>query len=417
VSTRKVVLLGMMTKMPVAGVVWQTVHYLIGLARLGYEPYYVESHARTPSMFMDHERDDGSAKAAAFISKTMRRFGLADRWAFLALHDDRRCYGLSPRELAQLYGSAEVLINLHGGTEPLPEHYATGRLVYVETDPVQLHVELHDGVEASVEFLEPHCAFFTFAENLGAPDCVLPCSSRFRFHPTRQPVVVDLWQERAAEATAEAFTTVANWRQKWRSVRLDGDMYTWTKDSEFERFLDLPARTGATFELALASYRGDDRRKLERHGWRVRDAAEVSADADAYRDYVGGSRAEFTAAKDQNVRLRTGWFSDRSATYLAAGRPVVTQDTGFGNVLPTGEGLFAVQGIDDAAAAVDQILANSAYHSKSALAVAREWFDAKRVLAELLVRVGVERSNGGRRRAPRDHGSPEADAGTSEVAK
>ena len=116
----KIVLLGMMTPMPVAGVVWQNLHYMLGFERLGFESYYVETHARTPSMLMTHEDDDSSALAAEYIAAIMRRFGLSDRWAFRALHDDRRCYGMSELQLERLYGEAELLINLHGGTQPLP---------------------------------------------------------------------------------------------------------------------------------------------------------------------------------------------------------------------------------------------------------------------------------------------------------
>jgi hypothetical protein len=387
----QIVVLGMMTKMPVGGVVWQNLHYLLGFERLGYEAYYVESHARTPSAFMEHEHDDGSGKAAAFIDATLRRFGLGDRWAFVALHDDGRCYGMSDARLARLYRSADAVINLHGATVPLPEHHATGRLVYLETDPGQLQVELHEGVQETIDFLEPHCAFFSFAENAGGPDCALPSSDRFRFRPTRQPVVVDLWEDVAHEAQVDTFTTIGNWRQHWRTVRLDGEAYTWTKDSEFERFLTLPERTARRFELALSSYQDADRRRLEHHGWRVREAHEVSADAETYRTYVAGSRGEFTAAKDQNVRLRTGWFSDRSATYLAAGRPVVTQDTGFGCALPTGEGLFAVAGVDEAVEAFDRIEADYAAQRAGARAVARECFEAERVLAAMLDAIGVGR--------------------------
>src|SRR5213594_3666090 len=172
----KIVVLGMMTKMPVAGVVWQTVHYLVGLERLGYDVYYVEAHARTPSMFMEREQDDGSGRAAAFIDRVARRFGFAGRWAYHALHDDGRCYGMSESALRRLYESAALIINLHGGTMPLPEHYATGRLVYLETDPVLLQIELHENNPETIAFLEPHCAFFTFGENYGSDDCGLPVS-------------------------------------------------------------------------------------------------------------------------------------------------------------------------------------------------------------------------------------------------
>jgi hypothetical protein len=179
-ASKQIVLLGMMTKIPVAGVVWQTVHYLIGFERLGYDVYYVETHARTPSMLMEREEDDSSNEAAAFIDRVLRRFGLGDRWAFYALHDDNRCFGMTKRQLQRLYDSALVLINLHGGTEPfLPELRQSDRLVYLETDPVQLQVELHDNVQQTLDFLEPHCAFFTFGENYGQPDCKLPTQNRF----------------------------------------------------------------------------------------------------------------------------------------------------------------------------------------------------------------------------------------------
>jgi GT2 family glycosyltransferase len=392
-AARKIVLLGMMTRIPVAGVVWQTIHYLVGFERLGYEAYYVETHARTPTMLMEREGDDGAVMAAGFIDNVMRRFGLGDRWAFVALHDESsRCYGMSREQLDRLYQSAEVLINLHGGTQPRPELVATDRLVYLETDPVQLQVELHDNVQETVEFLEPHCAFFTFAENYGNPDCKLPMHERFDLKPTRQPVVLDFWQGHEDSGPADALTTVGNWRQWWRDVTFQGETYSWSKHLEFLKFVDLPARTGQAFELALSSYEEDDRSMLESKGWRVRHALDISTEPDPYRDYVAGSRGEFTVAKDQNVRLRTGWFSDRSATYLAAGRPVISQETGFGNVLPTGAGLHGVATLDEAVEAVEVVNGDYERSRRAAAEIAREYFSHDVVLSELLDSVGVERA-------------------------
>ncbi|MBS1868260.1 MAG: glycosyltransferase [Actinobacteria bacterium] len=389
-SRRRIVLLGMMAKLPVPGVVWQTVHYLLGFQALGFEPWYVEAHGRTPSMLMGAADADAGREAAAFVERVLRRFGLGGRWAYHALHDaGAPVHGpLSAAGLRRLYRDAELVINLHGGTPPLPEHSASGRLAYLQTDPVQLQIELHNGVRSSAEFLEPHCAFFTFAENLGKPGCGLPVSERFRFHPTRQPVVCDLW-DGVATPPGRAYTTVGNWHQSWRRVTLDGRDYAWSKDREWTRFLDLPARTGAAFELALASYRPEHRAELERRGWGVRDALAFDPHGDDYRRYVAGSRAEFTVAKEQNVALRSGWFSDRSATYLAAGRPVITQDTGFGVALPTGAGLFPVSTLDEAVAAVEQIESDYARQRESARAIARDRFEATRVLQELLDVVGI----------------------------
>jgi GT2 family glycosyltransferase len=377
-----------MTTIPVAGVVWQTLHYLLGFERLGYETYYVETHARTPSMLMEREEDDSSARAAAFVDRVMRRFGFGDRWAFYGLHDDNRYFGLSQMQLQRLYGSALCLINLHGGTEPRPELYATDRLVYLETDPVALQTELYYGLQRTIDFLEPHCAFFTYAENYGNPDCRLPVQERFPLHPTRQPVVMDLWRRRGD--AAECFTTVGNWRQPWREVELDGERYSWSKHHEFLKFLDLPRHTSQPFELALSSYEPEDKKMLEEHGWRVRHALDLSRETDPYRDYIRGSRGEFTVAKDQNVRLRTGWFSDRSITYLAAGRPVISQDTGFTNVFPTGEGLFGFETMDEILAAVESVNSDYARHSRAAEEIAREYFAHDVVLGRLLADVGVE---------------------------
>ncbi len=385
-----VVVFGMMTKVPVAGVVWQTLHYLVGLRELGFRVTYVEAHGRTPSMFMHRPEDDGLARAAAFLERIADRFGFSGDWAYEGDHGGRH-FGIDAAELRRRYASADLLINLHGGMVPRPEHSATGRLVYLETDPVEVQIQLAQGRVDTIEYLEAHAAHFSFGENLGNPDCGLPVSDRFTFLPTRQPVVLDFW-ERYGERTGTAFTTVGNWEQAWREVHFGGDAYHWSKHHEFLKVIDLPSRTEQPLELALSSSSiGPEQRELlERNGWLLRDALEFSLDLDAYRDYIGSSRGEFTVAKDQNVRLRSGWFSDRSATYLAAGKPVITQETGFSNVLPTGEGLFAFSTVEDVVAAIDAVNRDDRRHRERAFEVAREYFDHRRVLGELLDRVGVQ---------------------------
>jgi hypothetical protein len=260
--------------------------------------------------------------------------------------------------------------------------------VYLETDPVQLQIELKDGVQETLEFLEPHIAFFTFGENYGRPDCKLPVTDRFKFHGTRQPVVLEYW-EQPPRGNGGAFTTIGNWRQPWRVVKLDGEVYRWSKHLEFCKFIELPARTGGRFELALGQYTPQDQQMLESNGWSVRNAPAFSMDIDVYRSYIQQSRGEFTVAKDQNVRLRSGWFSDRSATYLASGRPVITQDTGFGNVLPVGAGLFSFSTMEEAAAAVEAIGGDYERHCRAASEIARNYFDSDLVLTQLLETVAA----------------------------
>ena len=387
-ARRKIVVLGLISRMPYAGAVWWTLNYVVGLRNLGYDVYYVEAHGDTPDHFIGPGDDEGTENAAAFLDGVMRRFGLDGCWAYHALHDDGRCYGLSEEKLRRLYREAELIVNLNGSTIPLPEHTETGRVVYVETDPVDIQIELHDGAQGTIDWLDMHCAHFTYAENYGAPDCGLPISGRFEYRPIRQPVVLDYWRT-GAPPEREEFTTIANYRQPFREVTLDGETYFWSKDREFLTFLELPRHTGQRIELALSSYEPEDRRLLEANGWHVRDAGPVSEDADVYRAYISGSRGEFTVAKDQNVRLRTGWFSERSACYLAAGRPVVTQDTGFGNILPTGEGLFAFSTLDEILAAFDAINSDYERHSRAAFEVAREYFDAEVVLTRFLDDLGL----------------------------
>ncbi|MDQ6859636.1 MAG: hypothetical protein M3032_00555, partial [Verrucomicrobiota bacterium] len=253
-----IVVLGMMTTMPVGGVIWQTLHYLIGFERLGFDVYYAEDHGMVPAMFADAQDTDGSTRAAAFLDRTLSRFDFGNRWSYRTWHSEERYFGLRQSEIEQAYSGAAAVINLHGGTVPRPEHQRGGAFIYLETDPVAPQVELHNGVKETEEFLDQHTAYFTFGENLGGADCKVPLPPpKYRFHPTRQPVVCDLWQDHGLPVR-DAFTTIANWRQPMRDMTLDGEVYYWSKHWEFMKFLDLPKLTHERFELALSSYEKAD---------------------------------------------------------------------------------------------------------------------------------------------------------------
>jgi hypothetical protein len=196
-----------------------------------------------------------------------------------------------------------------------------------------------------------------------------------------------MWE--AGPPIKDEYTTVGNWKQDGRDTEYEGEIYYWSKHREYLKFIDLPQRAGQPLELAtsLVQLRREDRILLESNCWRLTDAHPFTLCG--YRDYVCASRGEFTVAKDANVRLRTGWFSDRSACYLAAGRPVITQDTGFGAVLPTGEGLFAFETMDDIMAAFDSIQSDYERHSRAAQAIAEAYFKAEAVLSKLLADLGL----------------------------
>jgi ABC-type multidrug transport system fused ATPase/permease subunit/GT2 family glycosyltransferase len=394
----KIVLLGMLTRIPVAGVAWLVGQYVNGFERLGYEVYYVEAHARTPHMFLRDEDALGTEGAAAYISDVARRFGFEGRWAYQALHEDGRCLGMSAEALDKLYGDAALIINMHGGTVPLPEHAATDRLVFLGTDPVATELKIHRGERETIEFLDQHVAFFTWGLNYGNPDCRLPWASSYSFIPTPPPAVLDFWSAELSPPSTAPFTTIGNWRQAKRPVEFEGRVYSWSKHKEFLKILDLPMRTGTRIELALSSYKPEDQLLLAEHGWRVRPGLELSGDLDRYRDYVVGSAGELSVAKEQNVHFRSGWFSERSTTYLAAGRPVILQDTGFGAALPTGEGLFAFADLDEAVDAMTEVMRDPGRHRRAARDVAREYLSHEIVLGDILEHVGLQRSHVARER-------------------
>jgi ATP-binding cassette subfamily B protein len=383
----KIVLLGMLTKIPVGGVAWLVGQYAVGFERLGYEVYYVEAHSRTPSMFMRSNDTDGTTRAVRYLASVAERFGLSNRWAYQALHENGRCYGMSAEQLNRLYRDAALILNMHGGTLPLPEHIADDRLVFLGTDPVEVELQFAAGDVRAIQFLGEHVAWFTWGLNFGNPDCRLPWA-RLPFVPSPPPVVLDYWNSEVVPDGAP-FTTIGNFRQPFRDVEFEGRVYRWSKHQQFMKVLDLPRKVEVGLELALSSYEPDDQMLLAEHGWRVRRGLELSRDLDAYREYIVGSAGEFSVAKEQNVHFRSGWFSERSATYLAAGRPVILQDTGFGAALPTGEGLFAFTDLDDAAAALEKVQADPARERRAAREIAREYLSHEVVLGDMLEHLGL----------------------------
>jgi hypothetical protein len=339
-------------------------------------------------MFCDETDLEGTRRAAEFIHRTLKPYGFAGRWSYHVWYGDEPYHGLSEVATHRVLENAAAVINLSGGTVPRPVHRGKGAFIYLETDPVAPEIELYNGLKTTEDFMAAHTAHFTYGENLSAPDCKVPVPPPpLRFHPTRQPIVLDLWSTDAP--AGEFFTTIANWRQPERQMTLDGEVYHWSKHHEFMKFLELPQRTTQRFELALSSFDEVDREMLEARGWKVRRALDFSENAEDYRAYIAQSRGEWTVAKDQNVRLRSGWFSDRAASYLASGRPVVTQETGFSNILPTGRGLFAFSSMEEAVQAIEEINADYDRHARCAAEIAREYFSHDVVLPRMLKLAGV----------------------------
>jgi hypothetical protein len=380
-----IVVLGIMGCLPVAGtgVAWNTIQHLVGLRRLGYDVYYVEATGEWPF----NATTDDCSFPVTYISTLLGRFGFQDKWVYVAAHSDNRCYGLSARQLQSLYARADAIINLFGGTILREEHMGCPIRIYLETDPVVHQIRIANGEQKYIDLVDAHTALFSWGENYGAPDCGVPLE-RFTYKQTRPPVILDFW-EAPCHPDARRFTTIAHWDQSGKDLDYRGERYSWSKHREFLNVLELPRHTTQEFALALAVDDPAAIQLLESHGWFVEDAYEVSKTLDSYRHYLWESRGEFTVAKDMNVRLRSGWFSERSACYLAAGKPVITQETGFSKFLPTGLGLFAFRSLADILPAIEAINSDYPKHAGAAKDIAAEYFDADKMLRRLLLDAGV----------------------------
>jgi hypothetical protein len=383
----RIVVLGMMGRCPFGGQTWLYLNWLRGLHRLGHEVWYVEDDLVWPYDPEQNTITDDCSYAVRHIAGCMMRIGMPDRWAFRLADREGACWGISEARLRELYRTCDALLNVVGATDLREEHMAAPLRVYVECDPVTAELRLANGDEHTRMAFALHHALVTYGENYGAPDCGVPLNG-LTYGKTRQPVDLDLWPE-AFDPDARFFTTIGNYRQEGSDVEYLGETYRWSKHHEWEKVLDLPRRTSQPFELAMWPDPAD-RERLESRGWRLVPPLEMSLDVfGAYPEYFRRSRAEFTVAKDQNVRLRSGWFSERDACYLACGKPVVAQDTGFSTILPTGKGLFGFTTMEEALAAVEAINGDYPRHCRAARAIAEEYFDAPKVAAKLLADVGL----------------------------
>jgi len=384
---KRIVVMGFMGSMPIAGVIWQHVHYIVGLQRLGHEVYYIEDSARMPYDPEAFEVGEEFAYAARILNRLASEFDFKHRWAYCARYrNDHPTAGLSLKKIRQLYGEADAILNICGAQEFNDDLLISDRILYVESDPGVEQIKIDNRVRSTIDYIGRHRALFTFGENVGTKDFPVPLHG-FKWLPTRQPVVTDLWKTNRRPDRVAVFTSIANWSTSGqKDIVWRGRKYLWSKSREFLRFAAAPKKAGETFELATNIKERTTRAKFARNDWRLVAPEEMSVDYWLYRDYIQRSKGEFTVAKDQYVRLNTGWFSDRSACYLAAGRPVITQETGFTKLYGGNFGLLAFRSLGEIVEAVKKINADYKRHSRAARIIAREVFEAETVLKSLLDR-------------------------------
>ena len=365
---------GYLVRYPLGGQSWHHLQYLVGFKRLGHDVTFFE-HYGWPESCFDPARNimtSDPSYGVAYLQRILRAYGLNDRWCYLA--EDGTAYGMPRKRLAKICRECDVYFNL-SNINWIPELEYCPRRVLVDTDPVLTQI---GGFGLGGPFSRYH-ALFTYGANVHQPGCEMPTGG-FRWLPTRQPVVLDLWPTAAADRFAP-FTTVMN-LTAYHDVEHEGRVYG-QKDREFEPFFSFPLHTGQPMELAVNTS-VPVRERLLAGGWRLTDPLEITRDPWTYQRYIQASRAEFSVAAHAYVSTRCGWFSDRSAGYLASGRPVLLQDTGFSEWLRTGCGVISFRACEDATAGIEEINSRYEFHCRAARAVADEYFDARKVLSCLV---------------------------------
>ncbi len=367
----KIVFAGIIARHPFGGVTWCSLMYLLGLRALGHEMLYVEDTGECIYDPEQNTRSEDPSYGTRYIHSALAPYGLGDRWSFINF--DGTYHGLSREKVRDFCAEADLFVNLSGGSWFWREEYARiPRRVFIDTDPVFTQLAIAKGDAWYVEFFRGFDVLFTFGANIGTAASDVPTNG-FTWRKTWQPVVIDLWRTDAPPSRKQ-FTTVMTWQTE-SFADVDGN-----KDREFMRFIDLPARTPHAFELAV----NGPHELLREHGWPTVDAMRVSRSPREYREFIQGSRAEFGVAKHAYVSRCSGWFSDRTECYLAAGRPAVVQNTGWSDHLPAGTGLVGFSTPEEAIEGLDRVQGDYALHAHHAAQIARECFDASRVLPRFL---------------------------------
>ena len=366
----RILFAGIIARYPFGGVTWCSLMYLLGLRALGHEVFYIEDTGECVYDPVQNTRAIDPTYGTTYIHDALEPFGLADRWTFV--NYDGSYHGRSADAVRRYCAGADLFLNLSGGSWFWRDEYARiPHKAFIDSDPAFTQLAIAKAEPWYVEFFRRFDRLFTFGSNIGTPASSIPTGD-FTWHKTWQPVTLDDW--RTDQAPGDRFTSVMTWQIE-SFTDVGGN-----KDQEFIKYLDLPSRTKQPFELAI----NGPQKLLREHGWQTVDAMGASRTIWDYREFIQRSKAEFGVAKHTYVATRSGWFSDRTECYLASGRPALVQDTGWTAHLPSGEGLLGFSSRDEAVAGIDRINREYDRHARRAAEIAREHFEAGRVLKALL---------------------------------
>ena len=367
-------------RFPVGGYLSWVLQWLVGFQRLGHEVFFVEKSGWRDACYdpsTDQMGDDCSYGLRA-LEATLAPFGLDRSWCFVDIAG--RYYGMERPRIEQIFTSADLFVDMGTHGSWLSEAQRPGVRILVDGDPgyTQMRAILDE------EDLGDYHHYYSVGCNVGTDQSTVPTMGK-DWRPVFDPVVMDMFECGPADPRA-AFSTVMAW-QSYRALDFGGRTYG-QKDLEFRRFFDLPSRTRVPLEVAVSGPRVPTD-EMARAGWSVENPLARTESVRAFHDYIAASRGEFTVCKNVYVVTNSGFFSDRSAAYLASGRPVVMQDTGLDGRLPSGAGFFAVRTAEEAAAALDEIDTSYEQHSAAARELAADILDTRKVLGTLLDEVGL----------------------------
>jgi hypothetical protein len=375
----RIVVLGYIVRGPLGGLAWHHLQYVMGLAGLGHDVYFLEDSDDYPSCYTPPRDtiDTDPSYGLEFARQAFDRVGLGDRWVYYDAHT-LRWLGPCANRILAVCATADLLLNLSGVNPLRPWLGEVAVRALIDTDPAFTQIRhLTDPVARQLAL--QHTVFFSFGTNIGQSQCEVP-QDGFPWQGTRQPIVLDAWPVTPGPPRGK-FTTVMQW-DSYQARTYNGRRYG-MKSASFAEYMDLPRRAGPVFELAVGSPT-TPREELLGKGWAVRNPLDPTRDPWTYQHYIRQSKAEFSVAKHGYVVSRSGWFSERSACYLASGRPVVTQETGFSDWLEAGSGVIPFSTPEQAHAGIEEVNSHYDLHCRAARAVAEEYFDARKVLPQLI---------------------------------
>ncbi|HVF97348.1 MAG TPA: glycosyltransferase [Flavisolibacter sp.] len=379
----RILVMGYIVRGPLGGMAWHHLQYVLGLKEMGHEVLFLEDSDDYPSCYNPENFNvtTDPVYGLAFLDGFLTRFELQDLWAYYDSHTSR-FYGWSEKKVKEFCASADVAINL-SGINPLREWWQNipCRLL-IDTDPVFTQIKhLTDAKQMS--FAQAHTHFASFGENFGKKGCLIP-EDGFNWLPTRQPVCLHAWKVAELQPQRK-WTTVMQW-DSYKTGEYKGEKFG-MKSASFVEYISLPSLAAPdTFELALGS-QSAPRNNLRALGWTIVDPVTKTKTPEDYQRYLAESKGEWTVAKQGYVISNSGWFSERTLNYMASGKPVVVQDTGFSAFLPIGEGLLPFTNIEEAVVQLKKANTDYATHAKAARKFVEEHFEAGAVLQALLSQI------------------------------